>query len=317
MHPTSIIIAQPGATVNIHNYPAPAAPTTDPLPKITDHKRNAQAIQAAIAAYHAAHGQPIKAARIEQCGSYVAIQAWQDPDNTRQLASANFCRHPLCPMCAWRRSLAWGQRLTYAADTMAASGHLYSLTLTIRNTPTLTTAQVKRLKQTAVKLMRQHLSCPDYILGLEITHSPDRGYHPHIHALLWTSTTRDTSYDAIAALRAAWGAHHREPWLQAVLYPVTDTAAAAAETAKYLVKLAPSSSTPDVISTLAAALAGQRKIQAAGRWRLAIAAAKAQIAADAQAEDKRLSAYPSIIEYYVWLSGMYRQTATRWAGARD
>lgn len=316
MHNT--IIVQPGGVVNVHcSAPAavpPGAANSAPneipvseMDKVTAHKRFALAIQDQLYSMYVSFGQNQKADAIRACGHWLTFQAWADAAATKQLVSANFCKHPLCPLCSWRRSTKWSRRLALAARSLAdiPGGRLYHLTLTVRNSFEISKDDIRHLKSSAVSLIRKFYNCSDYLTALEIKYSDKKGFHPHIHALLWVDRELKTDKQHIGHLRAEWGAMHNEPWLEATCYPVYDAEGSAVEVAKYLVKYDTINLSEVALWQLATSLHGVKKIQRAGVWAAALVSAKDVIKAERLSENERLSHYPTWREYYEWADGGY------------
>ena len=128
-----------------------------------------------------------KAIRLRDCAKALTFNV--QADGTKRLATANFCRVRLCPMCQWRRSIkTFGQ----AMEILKALGDKWRyvfLTLTVRNcsaddlesTMTKALQGWQRLSQTKEYKAAVH----GHMRTLEITHNlKDNTYHPHIHALL-------------------------------------------------------------------------------------------------------------------------------------
>lgn len=130
---------------------------------------------------------PAKAVRLRDCATSLSFDVALD--GGKRLATANFCRVRLCPMCQWRRSLkTFGQ----AIDVLRELGDKWRyvfLTLTLRNvsggeldtTVTHMMQSWQRLSQTKDYKAAVH----GHMRTLEITHNlADNTYHPHMHALL-------------------------------------------------------------------------------------------------------------------------------------
>ena len=79
------------------------------IEEFAKHKKFAEKLQTTLAnvyvGLNAQKKKPVMAKKgynILDCGNSLAFQRYSNEDNTTTLHSANFCKHKLCPMCAWR-----------------------------------------------------------------------------------------------------------------------------------------------------------------------------------------------------------------------
>ena len=221
-----------------------------------------------------------KAARLRDCGSYLAFNI--HPDGSKELAAMVSCRVRLCPICAWRRSLKVYAHTMAILDYMAKQRQ-YSyvmLTLTVENcagdklSNTLDNifAAWGRMSR-RVEFTR---AVRGWYRGLEVTHNVDPHskaydtYHPHLHCLLAVNPSYYTSRNYVS--QARWTQLWQES-LRVDYTPVVDirrvkgtTAAAIAEVSKYAAKegdyIIPDDwdLTVDTVATLDAALAHRRLV---------------------------------------------------------
>jgi len=136
-------------------------------------------------------GMDSKAARVAQCGIDVQVRWYQETDY-REIHRANFCKVPLCVVCAWRRSKKIYGQLSQVMDAVGCGYKFIFLTLTIRNMPgcDLISALDEMLKAFHALCHRKEFK--RIILGwfrtLEITHNWEADtYHPHLHVVLMVS----------------------------------------------------------------------------------------------------------------------------------
>lgn len=136
-----------------------------------------------------------KAQRCADCGGWLEFAACPS-GHEKRLRRANFCKGRLCPMCAWRRSLATFHQLNQIVHEASKRQKMrfVFLTLTTRN------VQGNDLSKTLDKLFQawqrlsQRKAFKDVVIGwfraLEVTRNDRRfsswygTYHPHFHVLL-------------------------------------------------------------------------------------------------------------------------------------
>lgn len=130
-----------------------------------------------------------RAHRIEECGTYLAFDKAMDSGRLK-LATANFCRERMCPMCQWRRSLKLAAQADKIFRESTARGYVYIfLTLTIKNCAgDELDATLDKLYHGARVLTKRpdwRKSFPGTYRALEITYNKaENTYHPHWHWLL-------------------------------------------------------------------------------------------------------------------------------------
>lgn len=143
-------------------------------------------------------GDAGRAARCRDCGTTLVFRECNQRggDHYRQLVYANFCRERLCPMCAWRRSLrlSWlVSKVFHAAYELQPNWRWVMLTLTVRNVPDERLAeQITELLAAWSRLRKREdlRVVRGWFRVLEITHNDrERTWHPHIHAVLWVTST--------------------------------------------------------------------------------------------------------------------------------
>lgn len=120
---------------------------------------------------------PRKAARLRECAAWVQFEV--QPDASKRLKKANFCRVRLCPMCAWRRSLKIYSHVRRIMDGMETERDYRYIFLTL----TVRTCQGADLQNTIDGMMAAWNRLSGYSLvrravkgwyrGLEITHDTE------------------------------------------------------------------------------------------------------------------------------------------------
>lgn len=204
--------------------------------------------------------------RMDQCAPWllfgeVSPEEAAEHDRKLKLEKAHFCRVRLCPVCAWRKSLALKARFYANWDDgfkEACEGYAYiHLVLTVMNPPMDQLRETIKTMNGAFKklLKRKEVIpvCKGYIKSIEITRGKDGNPHPHIHATiavnlsyfsdrtyisqkLWVQLWREVlgvDYDPIVSVKRVRDLRknrkHDEP---------DDLGAALVETVKYSVKSA-------------------------------------------------------------------------------
>lgn len=158
--------------------------------------------------------------RMQDCGSWLLFA--RDAQANKKLYKANFCKHKLCPMCAWRRSLVLFRQVSQCVDAMTAEHkglRFLFVTLTIRNChataealkktiDTLDTGFAKltnkRKKYKAAAKFKEYLL--GYMRCVEVTYNEKTNtFHPHIHVIfVMKSTYFKDSYINKQGWQAIW-----------------------------------------------------------------------------------------------------------------
>lgn len=132
------------------------------------------------------------AERIDFCSLLLDFKLAPDIDEgvlKLKLANAKFCRVRHCPVCQWRRSLAWKAKayriLPRIVEDFPKHRWLF-LTLTVKNCPvqdlreTLTWMNKSFARLTKLK----DWPAEGWIKSVEVTHGRDGNAHPHFHCLI-------------------------------------------------------------------------------------------------------------------------------------
>jgi len=148
---------------------------------------------------------------INHCGDFLLFDHFED--GSKKLAAASFCKHRLCPMCNWRKSIKlFGQTSEIVAHIQAfgtldakhkncKSIRFIFVTFTIRNVTAeelpdalnkmneafKSLVQPAKKYKAAAKLQKNLLG---YMKAIEITYNQETDtYHPHIHSILEVAST--------------------------------------------------------------------------------------------------------------------------------
>ncbi len=197
-------------------------------------------------------GYPRYAERVANCASQLQFYAMESGE--KQLLSANFCKLRLCPMCAARRAMRAGWKLSQVLDKVESDHEgvvFLFLTLTVKNCPgkdlgatigLLTKAWERLLDQKAMER-----AVKGWFRAVEITRPKLDEYHPHIHAILAVEPSylakKSETYITHADCVERWQKALRVPYKPSVRIQTTKAKgqasggrAAALEAAKYATK---------------------------------------------------------------------------------
>lgn len=158
--------------------------TTKPTLKERWTTKKASASKMAIALSQLGSAYKKRSERMASCASALQTKSCPDGHHNR-IHKAILCKDRACPVCSWRRGMAYSTRTVKAVEM--AGGRYILLTLTVRN------ALDGKLKATIdhltksyskfVKSPRLRGKIGGYVRTVEITRSGDT-WHPHIHALI-------------------------------------------------------------------------------------------------------------------------------------
>lgn len=113
-----------------------------------------------------------------------------DSQGGRKLQAANFCQLRLCPICTARRAMKNAYRLNQVMNLTESRHGLQFLFLTLTVASCEDSELGAALTQLTAgwdRLLRQRpiaRACKGWYRAIEITHSRELGYHPHIHAII-------------------------------------------------------------------------------------------------------------------------------------
>lgn len=218
-----------------------------------------------------------KAARMENCSNYLAFAKI---DNRYKVVRTVSCCVRLCPMCAYKRSLAVYRNVRKIYDYLISCNQhskFLFITLTIENVVAqqLQTAldSLNRGFQNIVRQKAFKKITLGTLRAIEITYNKSTGkYHPHIHILLHTTSElyAGRNYITQQQLTDMWQSAANTDYR-----PIVDirkfkrnTGRELAEVAKYSVKPSDYINSPDsVIMTLDNVLHKRQLITAAGTFR--------------------------------------------------
>ena len=277
------------------------------LSEMARHKTLAQDIQRILGEYYLEQGKYEKAHWIPQCGNWLKFRQYDNQEQTTKLMAANYCHHQLCPMCAWRRHIKNGAILSAALDGMES---LYMVTLTVDNTPKIERERLREVIKQSTAMLRS-MGCSDYVANLEITYSEEKGFHPHVHAIVYQPAwDRAQIAQNMAYWRKKWGQRMGGEHGYNILHiaPIEKLGGAVAEVTKYLCKpMTPQDDIVVAIKELIPAIRRVRQIRAGGEIRKRMAKVKLGMLCLAAKEENELGlndcTYTEIIS--AWINGEY------------
>lgn len=127
---------------------------------------------------------------LRAAGCCTWLQYGANSNGDRKLQAGNFCDLRLCPVCTGRRAMKNALKLSQVMnETESRYGYQFLfLTLTVESCEGDKLGETLTLLTTGWdRLIRQRpvaRACKGWFRAIEITHSRELGYHPHIHAIL-------------------------------------------------------------------------------------------------------------------------------------
>lgn len=144
--------------------------------------------------------------RMESCSEllrFIYVDNLTSGESKLKLSSAKFCRVRLCPVCQWRRSMAWRARLFQKLPLLLEQEkdlNFIFLTLTIKNCDIFDLSDHLSLMNNAFAKLRKLKSFGKVIKGFiratEVTKSGEMA-HPHFHCILAVKKSYFTSRNYI------------------------------------------------------------------------------------------------------------------------
>lgn len=272
-----------------------------------------QEINNILADYYLDCGKKLKSLQIRNCASFLQFKAYRDEEQTRKLYRANFCKHPLCVMCAWRLSIKRTRELAEAVRILKEQnpdGRFYFLTLTVSNWKTISKERVKKLQKQGVEFIRKVLGTTSYYVSLEITIGRDGMYHPHLHVLVYTTRYIDTTLDSIASYRKEWAkiTKKRDMNYQILtVYPIArgkDGEKSLHEITKYILK-PENRMSPEMVVNVSKSMENVKKGFTSGEIKKSLKRAKLSLYEQDVKDLEKLEEFNWVIELYKWLGNSY------------
>lgn len=244
-----------------------------------------------------------KAENVLNCGNFLAFIKYDDPNRTSRLYGANFCKHKLCPMCAWRAHLKNAVKFEKAFNLMPEKDY-YHLVLTIRNVPHITKSFIINLRQKATQFLKKSMKVQNFFLSFELTIDQQGNYHPHYHVIYYSDKTYTKKWLQTEWARVcAYGEQY-----QIVNNRKCNHKTISRELTKYILKFEDINPTEQQLKVIDVALKGIRKYSSNGTFK--IAQYNAECAIDKEEFEKlfELDQYSAEISFYKWLNDCYTIT---------
>lgn len=245
-----------------------------------------------------------KAENVLNCGTFLAFIKYNDPNNTSRLYGANFCKHKLCPMCAWRAHLKNSVKFEKAFRSMPEHDY-YHLVLTIQNVPHITKEFIINLRQKATQFIKKSMKVKDFFLSFELTIGKDGNYHPHYHIIYYKDGTTYTK----KWMQTEWAkvCNYGKQY-QIVNNRKCNKNTISRELTKYILKFEDINPNEQQLRVIDVALKGIRKYSANGSFKIAQYNAECEI--DKEEFDKlfELDHYSAEISFYKWFIDNYQIT---------
>lgn len=251
---------------------------------------------------------------ILECGSKLAFQRYFDEDQTSTLYSANFCKHKLCPYCAWRWHLKQSRILSKTFELLGKQNY-YHLVLTIPNIAFLTKDFLLTLRQKTNIFMRKVVNSLDYFIGFEITIDQTGKYHPHFHIVYIDHNEKPITRKR---LQTEWARVANTGTNYAIAKQTKCTGEKVSlELTKYILKFDNIEPNSKQLKTIRIATKGIRKFSTSGAVKQAESEAKRIIEREKFDEFTRLENYDSVIDFYEWIGHNYQLIESKQAKASD
>ena len=263
-----------------------------------------------LARHLISEGRAEMAHYVTQCGTYLFFKKYNDVKNTITLERANFCKHPMCPLCAWRRHLKYSRIIEKTLD-IGNFKYLYHLVLGVPNSETLDKKTLMRLKERGATFVSQKLKCKGYISNLEVV-AHGNGIHPHLHILIETEDFIKVSKEYILEMSNKWLKHYikglenkatLEQKYKGLTFYIQGLGKGNAkeisqELTKYIVKGDFTNDDGQYVSTIAKAIKGVRKMSSSGTFKTTMSEAKESVSVESAERLAQLS--KSRCEYLIY-----------------
>jgi plasmid rolling circle replication initiator protein Rep len=147
--------------------------------------------------------------KVYLCSELLVFKKFQD--ESLKLKKAWFCKNNLCPLCSWRRAMKYREQLrTILKESLKRKkGTFLFLTLTQKNVfAEDLAAELDLIHKSFRKLTRRAFfkkSVIGFVRATEITYNEKEGtYHPHIHVLLFVSSSYFKSSTGLYKTQKEW-----------------------------------------------------------------------------------------------------------------
>lgn len=274
--------------------------TKEQLNIFTKHKRKAEKLQHLLGSLYTTEGSS-RGAAVNRCGTELWFRRYNNVEKTK-LESANFCKHKLCPFCAWRWHLKYSRILSKTFEVLG-EGEYYHLVLTIPNIKKITKEFIIALREKATTFLKSYLKIKDYFLSFEITIDKEGGYHPHYHVVfkhskkLPTKKEMQTNWAKISCCGNKYAIIHIDKCTR-------DTKGISQELTKYILKFDDELITKENLLDIYKSTKGIRKFSTSGAIKEAEKKAKSNIDTEDFKSLQELGDDYNI-DFYKWIGGAY------------
>lgn len=252
-----------------------------------------------------------KGINILNCGNSLTFERFFDDNNTTRLAGANFCKHRLCPYCAWRWHIKYASIIERTFQILKEK-NFYHLVLTIPNVKYINKEFLINLRQNSTEFMKKSLKCEDYMISFEITIGKDGTFHPHYHILCILNEKPTKKY-----IQTEWAKiANCGNYAICDIKKCTDNRISQ-ELTKYILKFENDKIESDKIFIIDKALKGLRKFATNGTIKKAEAEAKKQIQRETFDKIQNLQEYDSELLFYEWLGQAYQLKTSQKIDKKD
>ncbi len=171
------------AIIRLDNIETSSISCDELSPKWRDYKERAKKAALALAMF----AEDFKSAQaVKNCGNTLIFGVTKK--GSRKVIQADFCKHPLCPLCAWRKGIKKTKELEGYVLRLKQQGYRFFLQLvpTLKNTSSVigTMDRFKKAwrKLSCRKIFKDYFD--GYYLNMEYTYSEKTGWHCHAHVLV-------------------------------------------------------------------------------------------------------------------------------------
>lgn len=271
------------------------------------HKKFALNIQRLLAGMYKSkvtNNLTTKSENILNCGSSLEFRHYYDNEDTRTLERAGFCKHKLCPMCAWRYHIKQSGVLQRAFDILGKQDY-YHLILTIPNIKFMTHEFLVNLREKAGVFMEKVAKSVDYFMSFEITIDKDKKYHPHFHIIYINHLDKPLTRKKI---QTEWAKVANTGTNYAIGKQIKCTSnKISMELTKYILKFEDIEPNLEMLKVIDLATKGMKKICSRGEILKATKEARRIIDREKFEKMQELKLYENELEWYLWFNGTYQK----------
>lgn len=161
--------------------------------------------------YQTSNSHQDYAKRMHVCSTFLDFRLVPGEEELKlKLSQAMFCHVRFCPVCQWRRSLAWHAKALTIVPRVLEAYPTYRwlfLTLTVKNVPiTSLREELKHLNESFKRLIKlKDFPAEGWLKCTEVTRSQDGSAHPHFHVLMVVKPTYfNRNYLSLDKWRSMW-----------------------------------------------------------------------------------------------------------------